>query len=237
MLFDREKAVYTSRYCEENIILLCETFQSYCSPRTCPSCGQSEGNGEGARLESFAVFISNERKQVPLWHQSASCSSENPILWDYHGENCSSSTAIARLADPILRKVVFLLRHLRKDKSVQCSVIFDFDSDLPWGDKACSYVHKTFAPDMSIVEDYRQYFRVVNCQQAVEEFASDRSHMRNQGTDTWLASPPAYPPLRGPKSSSDMSLDSFLDMRSGSHLGVVYSVRQFLDFVSPTTIK
>ncbi|GJM88463.1 hypothetical protein PR202_ga04527 [Eleusine coracana subsp. coracana] len=56
---------------EENVYLLCKELI-----RT----GVADPGGN----DLYVVFISNERKQVPLWHQKASNSDDGFICWDYH---------------------------------------------------------------------------------------------------------------------------------------------------------
>ncbi|CAL5420834.1 unnamed protein product [Camellia sinensis] len=56
---------------EENVYLLCKKL-----------CTSGVADAEGSDL--FVVFVSNEKKQVPLWHQKASQRADGVILWDYH---------------------------------------------------------------------------------------------------------------------------------------------------------
>ncbi|KAL7169004.1 hypothetical protein ACSBR2_034096 [Camellia fascicularis] len=56
---------------EENAYLLCKKL-----------CTSGVADAEGSDL--FVVFISNEKKQVPLWHQKASQRADGVVLWDYH---------------------------------------------------------------------------------------------------------------------------------------------------------
>ncbi|XP_019100724.1 PREDICTED: protein N-terminal glutamine amidohydrolase-like [Camelina sativa] len=62
---------HTPYYCEENVYLLCKTL-----------CENGVADATGSDL--FVVFISNEKKQVPLWHQKASRRADGIVLWDYH---------------------------------------------------------------------------------------------------------------------------------------------------------
>ncbi|TRY84327.1 hypothetical protein DNTS_025434 [Danionella cerebrum] len=61
----RNHCVYTSCYCEENVWKLCEYIKNH---STC------------SLDEVYAVFISNERKMIPIWKQKSSRGDE-PVIW------------------------------------------------------------------------------------------------------------------------------------------------------------
>lgn len=56
---------------EENVYMLCNELI-----RT--------GVADPAGTDLYVVFISNEEKKVPLWHQKAGHSNDGFICWDYH---------------------------------------------------------------------------------------------------------------------------------------------------------
>jgi len=56
---------------EENIYMLCKELMRI-------------GVADPIGTDLYVVFISNEGKQVPLWHQKASTSDDGFICWDYH---------------------------------------------------------------------------------------------------------------------------------------------------------
>lgn len=58
-------------YSEENVYMLCNELI-----RT--------GVADPAGTDLYVVFISNEEKKVPLWHQKAGHSDDGFICWDYH---------------------------------------------------------------------------------------------------------------------------------------------------------
>ncbi|XP_013415109.1 protein N-terminal glutamine amidohydrolase-like [Lingula anatina] len=65
----REKCVYTSCYCEENIWKLCEHVK-----HTHPE-----------EIDCFyVVFISNKNKTIPIWMQRAADNPNDAVVWDYH---------------------------------------------------------------------------------------------------------------------------------------------------------
>ncbi|KAM4630780.1 protein N-terminal glutamine amidohydrolase isoform 2-T2 [Polymixia lowei] len=74
----RETCVYTSCYCEENVWKLCEFI-----------------NAERQNLvgEVYAVFISNERRMVPLWKQRSGHGDE-PVIWLYAAQAFRSDQGI-----------------------------------------------------------------------------------------------------------------------------------------------
>ncbi|XP_015472493.1 protein N-terminal glutamine amidohydrolase isoform X3 [Parus major] len=64
----RPACTYTSCYCEENVWKLCDYIRSQ----------------DRHPLEEFyAVFISNDRRMIPLWKQKSGHGDE-PVVWDYH---------------------------------------------------------------------------------------------------------------------------------------------------------
>ncbi|XP_073240823.1 protein N-terminal glutamine amidohydrolase-like isoform X2 [Porites lutea] len=58
--------VYTSCYCEENVWKLCE---------------QIKEEKEQSLNEYYAVFISNDKRQVPLWMQKSAKEPLAPVVW------------------------------------------------------------------------------------------------------------------------------------------------------------
>ena len=63
------------------------------------------------------------------------------------------------------------------------------------------------------------------------EFATDRRHMR--GADgSYNAPPPARPPVRGPRASTDWNLDEFWDVDSRlEHRGAAASVAELKNWL------
>uniref|UniRef100_A0A804PZQ0 Protein N-terminal glutamine amidohydrolase n=1 Tax=Zea mays TaxID=4577 RepID=A0A804PZQ0_MAIZE len=68
---DVSSFTHTPCYCEENVYMLCNELI-----RT--------GVADPAGTDLYVVFISNEEKKVPLWHQKAGHSDDGFICWDYH---------------------------------------------------------------------------------------------------------------------------------------------------------
>ncbi len=76
-------------------------------------CEAVRANSPPAELDkSFAVFVSNKKRVVPLWRQKAGREEERLVIWDYH--------------------VVFIYRP--DDRTL----VYDLDSELPFP----TYFHK-----------------------------------------------------------------------------------------------
>ncbi|XP_057488033.1 protein N-terminal glutamine amidohydrolase-like [Actinidia eriantha] len=146
---------HTPFYCEENVYLLCKKL-----------CTNGIADAEGSDL--FVVFISNEKKQVPLWHQKASQRADGVILWDYHA-----------------------ICIQRKKEGHSSPVVWDLDSSLPFPSPLTSYVSETIRPSFQLFSDFQRFFRVVHAPIFLRSFASDRRHMKDS-VGNWTAVPPAY---------------------------------------------
>uniref|UniRef100_A0A6G1RVG1 Protein N-terminal glutamine amidohydrolase n=1 Tax=Hypotaenidia okinawae TaxID=2861861 RepID=A0A6G1RVG1_9GRUI len=64
----RPACAYTSCYCEENVWKLCDYIRS---------------RGRYPLEEFYAVFISNDRRMIPLWKQQSGHADE-PVVWVRH---------------------------------------------------------------------------------------------------------------------------------------------------------
>jgi hypothetical protein len=91
------------------------------------------------------VFISNEKKQVPIWNQKLSSDIHNPVVWDYH---VIVLIKVNNMGDPISSK---------SNLSVGVNhVIFDFDSWNPFPCPALDYIETSFRPSMKFHPEYKQ---------------------------------------------------------------------------------
>ncbi|XP_010508661.1 PREDICTED: protein N-terminal glutamine amidohydrolase-like [Camelina sativa] len=149
---------HTPYYCEENVYLLCKTL-----------CENGVADATGSDL--FVVFISNEKKQVPLWHQKASRRADGIVLWDYH-----------------------VICVQRKKESDSEPLVWDLDSTLPFPSPLTSYVAETIQPSFQLYAEYQRFFRVVHAPLFFKHFASDRRHMK-EPDGSWTAQPPPYEPI------------------------------------------
>lgn len=66
---------YTSCYCEENVWYLVHSLQRVIS---------QSPDWSAAGAVCHVVFVSNRRRIIPLWCQSAPGGGDEPCLWDYH---------------------------------------------------------------------------------------------------------------------------------------------------------
>ncbi|KAL0094221.1 N-terminal glutamine amidase-domain-containing protein [Phycomyces blakesleeanus] len=127
------------------------------------------------------VFISNPNKTIPVWSQTA-CVDAYPVVWDYH-------------------VILYYYDNVR-------SVVYDFDSILPFPCASEEYVKKSFYPNLVIPDMFKRYFRLIPAVDYLRGFASDRSHMLKDGL--YHAPPPTYPAIKTPKNT--MNLPEYIDM-------------------------
>lgn len=146
----KSECVYTSCYCEENVYKLAEDFLK---------------NGLGA---SFAVFVSNDAKSVPILKQKSSSKSNGMVVWDYH--------------------VIFV--HKCKC-SGNISLVYDLDTQLKFPEVGTNYLDQSFLPREAIKNKYAPFFRAVPIESFLSIFASDRSHMIDKN-GKYMSSPPNY---------------------------------------------
>ncbi|KAK7278924.1 hypothetical protein RJT34_23963 [Clitoria ternatea] len=145
---------HTPFYCEENVYLLCKKL-----------CDDGVANAQGSDL--FVVFISNEKKQIPLWNQKASKRADGVILWDYH---------------------VICIQITQGGSS---PLVWDIDSSLPFPSPLTSYVSETIRPSFQLFSDFNRLFRVVHAPIFLCCFASDRRHMKDSDGN-WIEEPPPH---------------------------------------------
>ncbi|XP_067387206.1 protein N-terminal glutamine amidohydrolase isoform X2 [Emydura macquarii macquarii] len=181
----RHACVYTSCYCEENVWKLCEYIRSH----------------NQYPLEDFyAVFISNERRMIPLWKQQSGHGDE-PVVWDYH---------------------VILLHVSSGDQNF----IYDLDTVLPFPCPFDTYIEEAFKSDDILLPAFKRKIRVVGADLYLKTFASDRSHMKD-ASGHWQKPPPSYPCIE--TADSKMNLDDFISMNPKVGWGSVFLLPDFVD--------
>ena len=179
---------YTSCYCEENVWKLCEKIQN--------TMGL---NGLLREEKAFAVFISNDNRTIPLWHQSSGDETkEGLVIWDYH--------------------VILVIKENPK------SMVFDLDTRLPYPSSFNEYSRHTFSKheEENMREQFHRKFRVIPIREFLENFASDRSHMKDRNGD-WIKQPPEYPCIKTKDSTNN--IQRFISMENG--WGKVMSLEMF----------
>ncbi|KAJ8785015.1 hypothetical protein J1605_007571 [Eschrichtius robustus] len=180
----RDACVYNSCYCEENIWKLCEYIKNH---------------DQYPLEECYAVFISNERKMIPIWKQQAR-PGDGPVIWDYH----------------------VVLLHVSSGGQ---SFIYDLDTVLPFPCPFDTYVEDAFKSDEDIHPQFRRKFRVIRADSYLKNFASDRSHMKDS-SGNWREPPPSYPCIE--TGDSKMNLNDFISMDPEVGWGAVYSLSEFV---------
>lgn len=137
---------YQSCYCEENI------FKFICRKST-KSIGafpsDAAGVGMDAAASLYAVFVSSPSKMTPIWCQRCMAHSPNePVLWDYH---------VIALETPRRRRDVTESDDdaVRSSSDIN-SLIWDYDSTLPFPCSAVEYIDKAIRLDVCLRNEYCQ---------------------------------------------------------------------------------
>jgi protein N-terminal glutamine amidohydrolase len=138
--------------------------------------------GQGDR---YAVLLTSEARSVPLYRQKAAPGEGDPVFWDYH--------------------VILIL------KSGPGSVVYDFDTELPFPTNFDHYVRETFLPGRKLPYNYQPRFRVIDAAEYRRVFCSDRSHMKLRD-GSWRSPPPPWPAIE----AGTLTLKKLLDMRRAS---------------------
>jgi len=140
------------------------------------------------------VIISNENHSCALWHQRAGIAPGEPIFWDYH--------------------VVLLYKN-------NGWKVYDLDTDLPTPTPFADYLMETFK-EGAVPEQYRSMFRVIDADEFVKVFSSDRSHMLS-ADGRWKVEPPSWPAI---VRNGESNLMELIDMRNKS-IGQLMDLFQF----------
>ncbi|XP_068094093.1 protein N-terminal glutamine amidohydrolase isoform X2 [Hyperolius riggenbachi] len=134
---------------------------------------------------------------------------------------------------------VFLSNENRMDYHVillqVCSegqrLIYDLDTELPFPCPCHVYIKEALRSDANIRKDFRRKLRVIQADEFLRTFASDRSHMKD-ADNKWKKPPPPYPCIQTAVSS--MNLDDFISMEPAVGYGTVYTLQEFTEqFDSP----
>lgn len=144
---------------------------------------------------SSVVFIASNSDSFPMLCQRNTDDSTNPVYWDYH---------------------VVLLALSENNK------ILDFDTTLPFSSDVCSYLKNSFLDNKLLDPNVIPMFKIIDSEQFVEIFSSDRSHMKVG--DQWLAQPPSWHTIGDSKSNLSM----FIDM-TNNDIGEILSYEEILE--------
>lgn len=206
---DRSFHTYTKYYCEENIWHLVKKL----TEALVPASSQQP-------TKVFVVFVSNEDRRVPLWHQSAakdSCS--GLVIWDYH--------------------VISIVEGYRGSSG---STVFDLDTRLPFPCPFDRYSAETFRTDGQLLRpEFFRKFRVVPAEDYLQTFASDRSHMMEppEMGGGWRAPPPTYPCIC--TESETNNIEDFISMDPDRGIGTIFTLaklnRRFSEIPRTTDVR
>ena len=166
--FVRDELDYQPYYCEENVWKLL-------------------ARPEMAAWASWAVIVSNRRRNAVLLRQRAGRPMDGLVRWDYH--------VFAVALDP-----------------AEGAVALDIDSDLPFPCPFGRYMEDTFPPRPR--PDAAARFRAIAAAEYVGGLSSDRSHMR-RADGSWIWPPPAWP-APGEGVEGGPNLMSWIDLRRRS---------------------
>ncbi|KAI4386524.1 hypothetical protein MLD38_004452 [Melastoma candidum] len=199
---------HTPFYCEENVYLLCKKLSS-----------TGVANADSSDL--FVIFVSNDRKQIPLWHQKASKSEDGFIVWDYH--------------------VICVQR-----KSGTSCIVWDLDSDLPFPSPLNFYLSETVRPLSPHLTEYQRLFRVIHAPMFIRSFGSDRRHMKDS-EGNWQAPPPLHDTIVA-EDGTVHNLNEYMEIRAvdlivilddsvvngvySQKFGIIMGENQLLEFFS-----
>jgi hypothetical protein len=160
---------YQPYYCEENVWHLC-------------------GDPSLPAGDRFALFISSEARQTPLFAQRAGDPGRHGFCaWDYH--------------------VVLLLQTASRPAQ-----IWDLDTTLGAPVPLERYLRETFRL-RTLSASHAPRFRLIPAELFLRTFSCDRSHMRSP--EGWSAPPPPWPPILDPAGS--MNLFEFVEMGRPFH--------------------
>ncbi|NXL84378.1 NTAQ1 amidohydrolase, partial [Alectura lathami] len=169
---------------EENVWKLCEYI----------------GSQDRYPLEEFyAVFVSNDRRMIPLWKQKSG-HGDKPVVWDYH----------------------VILLHVTGGEQ---NFIYDLDTVLPFPCSFDTYSLEAFRMDDSLHPEFHRKIRMVRADLYLKTFASDRSHMKD-ANGKWQKPPPSYPCIE--TADSTMNLDDFISMNPEVGWGSVFPLPDFV---------
>lgn len=183
---EREGLDHQAYFCEENVWRLL-------------------ASQELAAMASWAVIVSNERRDIVLLRQLAGRPVDGLVHWDYH--------VFAVVAEPVAGRLAL-----------------DLDSELPFPCPLERYLDDTFPA--GVQRAYEPRFRVMRGGEYLAGLVSDRSHMRRPD-GSWLSPPPRWP-APGSGSGRESNLLRWTDMGQRSP-GAVYDRARMKAFASETS--
>ena len=182
----------------------CIYTKCYCEENIWMLCQHVKNSNPEFLSNLSTLFISNPNKSIPIWEQLGQKDKDCPVVWDYH---------------------VVLLLAFQNNSSYEYFV-YDLDSSLPFPSRLSEYVKKALRSDSDLMSQYWRYIRVVPAKLYLENFASDRSHMKTPDGE-WYAQPPSYPCIS--TKTCKMNLNNYISMNDDANFGTVFLLADFVE--------
>ncbi len=152
----------------------------------------------------WAILIFGRNASFAMLRQRAGRSGDGLVFWDYH------AVSLERGGDGL-------------------SLIFDYDTELPFGMGAAAYLEASFGP-LGGADPYAPLFRVLDGEEYARRLYSDRSHMRAED-GSWLSPPPPWPlPGAGVAAADRWPLARLIDPRR-EFPGKLFDLRSLKAFI------
>jgi protein N-terminal glutamine amidohydrolase len=156
-----------------------------------------------AEAQRRVLFISNPERRVAMWGQRAAQDPELPLAWDYH--------------------VVLLLRRPGSGWEV-----WDLDACDPGPRAAEAWLRDSFDHVGLLPPRYTPRFRMIDADEYLRHFRSDRRHMRRPDGSV-IQPPPPWPAILGEPPACALeddgcNLERFIDTEDASFLGQLFEL-------------
>ena len=104
------------------------------------------------------------------------------------------------------------------------TLVYDLDTRLPFPCDFKLYTDQSFGDETNMLPEFHRKFRVVDGEEFLQSFSSDRRHMKD-GEGRWIKPPPNWVFIRGSK-QEEHNLDTFIRMDQHGP-GTVNNLEQF----------
>lgn len=152
--------------------------------------------------EISVVFATSVSRKMPLWCQRAGLQRHDGfVLWDYH---------------------VFVVT-IEKESSL----VWDLDTTLDFPCSLTTYVAKAIRRVSVDNPEYQRLFRVISGEDYLENFASDRRHMKDD-KGLYVSKPPSWPCIQ----TSDgrlHTLEEYTNTCADGLYGTPWTLERLLD--------
>ena len=131
---------------------------------------------------AFVFLVSNPARNCRLWFQRVAPHGK-PVFWDYH---------------------VFLIA---RSSNLDAWKVWDLDTLLPIPSPVGSYFHATYNLQdafWAVPKELRPVFRVIPATEYIQQFTSDRGHMKDT-EGNYVTPPPPWPLIRPPGNSTTLA--------------------------------